>query len=109
MDGLHRVATLFNDAIDLAILSLFLIIGLIGFLPGVQKRWSYAGAALVMGTMFGLAARWAPFLPPGSEVVGVILGVVVGPATAAGFQGKTLSEAIDEIRSMRRGGGGGNV
>lgn len=108
MDGLQRVATLFNDAIDLAILSLFLIIGLIGFLPGVQKRWSYAAAALVLGTAFGVAARWAPFLPPGTEVVGVILGVVVGPATAAGFQGKTLSEAIDEIRSMRRGGGPSN-
>jgi hypothetical protein len=105
MDGLHRVTTLFNDAIDLAIISLFLVVGLIGFLPGVQSRWSYACAALVLGTMFGLAARWAPFLPEGSDVVGVILGVIVGPATAAGWQGKTISEAIEDIRAMRRGGG----
>jgi len=105
MEGLQRVTTLFNDAIDLAILSLFLVVGLVGFIPGIQKRWSYAGAALVLGTMFGLAARWAPFLPAGSEVVGVILGVVVGPATVAHLQGKTIAEAIDEIRSMRRGGG----
>lgn len=103
--GLERVVTLFNDTLDLALITLFIIAGLIGFLPGVQKRWSYAGAALVMGIGFGLAARWAPFLPPGSEIVGVLLGVVLGPTTAAAWHGKTLSEAIDDIRSMKRGGG----
>ncbi|WP_430430182.1 hypothetical protein [Oceanicaulis sp.] len=104
-DGLERVVTLFNDTIDLALITLFTIAGLIGFLPGVQKRWSYAGAALVMGVGLGVAVRWAPFLPPGCEIIGVILGVVCGPATAAAWKGKTLSEAIDDIRAMKRGGG----
>lgn len=102
-EGLERVVTLFNDAIDLALITLFIIAGLIGFLPGVQRRWSYAGAAMVMGVGLGLAARWAPFLPPGSEIIGVLLGVITGPATAAAWKGKTLAEAIDDIRSMKRG------
>lgn len=104
MDGFERVAALFNDAIDLAIISLFLVVGLIGFLPGVQRRWSYAAAALVMGTVFGLTVRQIPWMPEGVEIIGVMLGVIVGPATAARWQGKTLSEAIEDIRSMRRGG-----
>lgn len=103
-EGIGRVIALFNIAIDLAIMATFVGVGMIGIMPGAQKRWSYFAAMVVMGTAFGIVARVLPWIPEGLETVGVILGVIVGPATAARWQGKTLSEAIEDIRSMRRGG-----
>lgn len=100
------VQRLFADAADIAVMSLFVVAGVIFFLPGIQKRWTYALAAFVLGTMLGLAARRFG-LPDGLDIIAVMLGVVAGPVTAAHLQGKTIFEAVDEIRSSRRRNDGG--
>jgi len=100
MTGLERIRELINEIADLAILSLFLVAGIIFFLPGVQKRWSYAAAAVVLGSVLGLAARRFG-LPDGVDLIALLLGVAAGPVTVAKMQGKTIFEAIEEIQSVR--------
>ena len=100
MTAIERIRELANEIADLAILSLFLVAGIIFFLPGIQKRWSYAAAAVVLGSVLGLAARRFG-LPDGLDLLGVLLGVAAGPATVAKMQGKTIFEAIEEIQSVR--------
>lgn len=107
MSAMERTLRILSDAADLAILSLFLIVGLIGFLPGIQRRWAYAGAAFVLGIGLGLAARWAPFIPDGLDLLACIIGVISGPVTAARMQGKTIMEVVDEIRRARDGAADG--
>lgn len=100
MQGWENVRTLFNDTIDLIVLSLFVLIGLIGLQPGMQRSWSYAAAGLVLGTMLGLASRRFG-LPAGVDIIMIILGVACGPFTITKLQGKSIMDAIDEIISVR--------
>lgn len=102
MDSLEGLKRLAADSLELVGLSLFMVVGLIFFLPGVQSRLAYGAAAIVMGTVFGIIAVRLG-LPDGVEIIAVLLGVVCGPPTVAKFQNKTLTEAIAEIRTMRRG------
>lgn len=103
-DPFVAVRQLMVDTTDLALLSALAVAGTIMFLPGIQKRWSYALAAFVFGILFSLAARRLG-LPDGADIIAVMLGVLTGPVTAAKLQGKTLAEAIDEIQKSRRNGG----
>jgi hypothetical protein len=104
MTAAERIARLYNDAADIVVISAFLVLCVVFFLPGVQNRAAYGLAALGLAVTLGVAARWAPFIPPGGEIVAAILGVVCGPVTVAAMQGKTLFEVLDEIRKARRGG-----
>ena len=104
MSASERLRYLLDQAADLMVMSLFLVACTIFFLPGIQKRWSYAAAAFAFGAGFGLAARQIAIVPDGVEILAVMLGVVTGPVTAARLQGKTIFEAIKEIRDARRGG-----
>jgi len=103
--GLARLHQLINDAADLAVISLFLVASTIFFLPGIQRRWSYAGASVAMGIVLGLAARWSP-LPDGFEILGTMAGVLGGPVTVLKLQGKDVFEIIDEIKRARRSSDG---
>jgi hypothetical protein len=104
MQAFENIKRLAGEIADLAVLSLFVVAGLIFFLPGVQKRWSYGMAAFVLGTVLGLAARRAG-IPDGLDIIAVMLGVMTGPVSAAKLQGKTITEAIAEIKEIRVGGG----
>lgn len=101
MTAIERVGKMLNDAADLAVLSLFLIACLIFFLPGIQRRWAYAVAAFGLGIGLGLAARWAPFIPDGLDLLAAMIGVICGPLTAAQMQGKTIFEVWEEIKAAR--------
>lgn len=103
MTAAERLARLYNDAADIVVISAFIVLTVVFFLPGVQNRASYGLAAMGLAVTLGLAARWAPFLPPGSEIIAAIVGVVAGPVTVAAMQGKTIFEVVDEIRRARRG------
>lgn len=99
--GWQRVLKLLNDIPDLALLSLFILAGVIAFLPGIQNRWTYAGAAFVLGMGAGLAVRYMPGIPAGFDFLACILGVIAGPFTAARWHGKTLPEVWREITRAR--------
>jgi hypothetical protein len=104
MTAAERIARLYNDAADIVVIAAFIVLSVVFVLPGVQNRAAYGLAALGLGVGLGLAARWAPFIPDGGEIIAAILGVVCGPVTVAAMQGKTLFEVLDEIRKARRGG-----
>ena len=101
----ENLRSLVENAVDLFALSVFVGGGLVFFLPGIQARWKYLAAAVVMGTVFGLIARESG-LPEGIDLAATLLGVLTGPTTAAWAQGKTAGEAIEELRRVRRGGDG---
>lgn len=102
----ERLRGLVNQGADILVLACLVTAGTVMFLPGVQKRWSYAAAAIVFGFALGYAVRLMSW-PDGVMVIAVILGVVTGPVTAAAMHGKTIFEAIEEIQKARRGGDGG--
>jgi hypothetical protein len=100
-DLFANLRQLFVDAIDLSVISLMGVVGAVLAIPGLQRRISYGGAALIFGILLGVAARWSG-LPAGLDIIAVLLGVVTGPVTVAKMQGKTLSEAIEEFSKARR-------
>ena len=106
INGIDRIKHLFNMGADVLVLACLITAGVVFFLPGIQKRWHYAAAASVFAFAGGLGARLMGW-PDGLMVLGVLLGVVTGPVTAARFSGKTIFEAIEEIQKARRGGNGG--
>jgi hypothetical protein len=100
MNGFERIRDMVNEIADLAILALFVVAGIIFFVPGIQKRWAYAAAAIVLGSVLGLAARRFG-LADGLDLLALLLGIAAGPVTVAKMQGKTIIEAIEEIQSVR--------
>ena len=104
MTAAERIARLYNDAADLIIVSAIIVFAVVIWLPGIQNRAAYAAAAVVLGAALGLAARWAPILPDGADIIATIIGVVAGPVTVARMQGKTIFDVMDDIRRARRGG-----
>lgn len=106
MTAMERITKLFNDAADMMIVSLFLIVLVVIYLPGIQNRWTYSAAAFAFGVTLPLAAR-AAGLPGGIDIIACILGVICGPLTAARMQGKTVFEVVEEIRRARAGRDGG--
>ena len=104
MTAAERLTRLFNDAADLIVVSAIIVCAVIMWLPGIQNRAAYAGAAIALGAALGLAARWAPFIPAGGEIIATIIGVVAGPVTVARMQGKTIFDVMEDIRRARRGG-----
>lgn len=100
MTGIERVRALLNDSLDLAIVAIFIGVCVMPWLPGVQKRWSYLAAAFALGTVGGLICRRLG-LPDGLDYLGVCIGFITGPVTMAKLQGKTVKEAVEELRQMR--------
>jgi hypothetical protein len=105
MTAAERLTRLYNDASDIIVIAAVIVFCVVFFLPGLQNRATYGLAALGLAVGLGLAARWAPFIPDGGEIIAAILGVVCGPVTVAAMQGKTLFDVLEEIRKARRGGG----
>lgn len=99
---LESLRRLLNDTADLAVVTLLMLAGVIFFLPGIQKRWTYAGAAFAIGLLLGIAARRFG-LPDGLDIIAVMVGVIAGPVTVAKLHGKTIFEVVDEIRKARSG------
>tara|TARA_R100001086_G_scaffold76788_1_gene37263 strand:+ start:284 stop:613 length:330 start_codon:yes stop_codon:yes gene_type:complete len=99
-----RLNTLIGDMFDILVVAIGLIVLLVFFQPGVQRSWSYAAAALAAGAVFGYTARQAPFIPEWAVVLAIALGIITGPVTIATLRGKTIFEAVDDIRRSRREG-----
>ncbi|MEC7571954.1 MAG: hypothetical protein VX394_07860 [Pseudomonadota bacterium] len=91
---------LINDSADLTVLSLLVGGCLVFFLPGIQDRWRYFAAAVALGLVGGLFGRELALFD-GMELLTMLAGIVTGPITAAKMSGKTIGEAIEEIRQMR--------
>lgn len=101
--ALERVRDIADKGTDVFLLTCFIAAGLVLFIPGIQRRWHYAAAAIVLGFSLGYAARLMDW-PDGFMVLGIILGIVTGPVTVAWLHKKTIFEAIEEIQKARRGG-----
>ncbi len=99
----ERLHDIVDKGTDVFLLTCFLAAGLVLFIPGIQRRWHYAAAAVVLGWSLGYAVRLMDW-PDGLMVVGIILGIVTGPVTVAYLHGKTIFEAIEEIQKARRRG-----
>lgn len=106
-NGLQRVQSLINDAADVTVIVLFLVATTIFFVPNVQSRWTYAGAAIGMGILGGVFIRWMNW-PEGFVIIASMAGVIAGPVTILKAQGKDVFEIIEEIRKARRSGGDGD-
>jgi hypothetical protein len=100
----HRLSGLFADIITMAVISALVTPAAILVIPGAQRSIPYLLGMFVFGIVAGITAHQAPFLPDWTEWVAVLLGAVCGPPTVAKLQGKTIAEAIAEIRSMRSEG-----
>lgn len=105
----ERISAILVDVLTMAAISALVLPGVAVFLPGAQRSIPYILGMFVLGIVAGVTAHLAPFLPPWTEWLAVLTGAVCGPTTVAKMQGKTVTEAIAEMRTMRRDGGGGNV
>ena len=97
----HRLSAMFVDVIAFAVISALVTPAAVMVIPGAQRSLPYLLGMFVFGIIAGITAHQAPFLPDWTEWVAVLLGAVCGPPTVAKLQGKTIAEAIAEIRSMR--------
>jgi len=100
---IDRVLDLLSNAADLFVFSVFVAGGAAFFLPGVQARWRYLAASIVVGTAAGLIVRMMG-MDSGIDLLAAAVGAVTGPATLIGLQGKTFSEAFKELQRGRKEG-----
>ena len=100
----HRVSALLVDALTMAVISAMVLPAAVIFLPGAQRSIPYIIGMFVLGMVSGVIAHQAPFLPGWTEWLAVLIGAVCGPTTVAKMQGKTVGEAIAEMRMMRSEG-----
>lgn len=104
---LERVAHLISNAADLFVFAVFVAGGAAFFLPGIQARWKYLAASIVVGTAAGLIVRTMG-MDSGLDLLAAAAGAVTGPSTLIALQGKTFTEAFRELQQVRRSGGSGD-
>lgn len=107
INPLDRITQLISNMADLFVFAVFVAGGASFFLPGIQARWKYLGASVVVGTAAGLIVRTLG-MDSGLDLLAAAVGAVTGPATLVGLQGKTFSEAFRELQQGRRSGGSGD-
>lgn len=103
VDLWHRLSALVSDVIAFAVISALVIPAAVFAVPGAQRSVPYLLGMFVFGIIAGITAHQAPFLPDWTEWIAVLVGAAFGPPTVAKMQGKTISEAISYIRTVRNG------
>lgn len=91
---LNKLISYLHNGFEFLILS-FLITAVTFLVPGERKNAKYAISAVILGTVFGLTAKYTPGLEA-FQFIASILGAAVGPKTLASMQGKTLRDILRE-------------
>lgn len=91
---LHKLIEYIQHGFEFMVLSL-LVTAAGFFIPGKKKNFKFAIAAIILGTVFGLAAKYTPMLEQ-FQFIASILGAAVGPKTLASMDGRTLKDVLKE-------------
>lgn len=66
-----------------------------------RKSWKYAAASIIAGTVVGVVVWATPAISEWAHLAAVV-ATITGPATLMGWEKKTITEVLDELKEANR-------